>query len=48
MHKPRESAKEHAEIIDDIAHHRFERAAARVEKHYLGGIDTVIEWLTIA
>jgi DNA-binding GntR family transcriptional regulator len=48
MHKPRESAKEHAAIIDDVARGHLDRAAHRVEQHYLDGIATVIEWLEIS
>ncbi len=47
MHKPRESKDEHAAIIEDIAHKRIERAARRLERHYLNGIEVVLEWISI-
>lgn len=46
MHRPRESAKEHAQIIEDIAHRRVERAVRRIEQHYLHGIEVVIDWMS--
>ena len=46
MHKPVESREEHAAIIDDIERKRIDRAAQRIEQHYLNGIEVVIEWMS--
>ncbi|HEY2094260.1 MAG TPA: GntR family transcriptional regulator [Thermoanaerobaculia bacterium] len=46
MHKPLESRNEHAAIIEDIARKRVDRAAQRIEQHYLDGIEVVIDWMS--
>ncbi|MFT3696939.1 MAG: alpha/beta fold hydrolase [Kofleriaceae bacterium] len=39
------SVKEHAAIVNLIAHDHADQAAAKVEAHWRGGIDVVVRWL---
>jgi DNA-binding GntR family transcriptional regulator len=46
MHNREGSRDEHEAIIDDVEHRRIDRAARRIERHYLDGIEVVIDWMS--